>query len=60
MSAQPRSGLSSSFFLCGFLLVATPCLAATTLQPAQGEVFINHGQGTSSSLDRSRSTLAMP
>lgn len=43
MGTQPRSGLF--FLLCSLLLVATPCLAATTLQPAQGEVFINHGQG---------------
>ena len=41
MWIQPRLGL---FFLGGFLLVATPCWAAT-LQPAQGEVFISHGQG---------------
>jgi len=31
--------------LCGFLLVASPCWAAVTVQPVQGEVFINHGQG---------------
>jgi hypothetical protein len=42
MSIQPRSGL---IFLCGFLLVASPCQAVVTLQPVQGEVFINHGQG---------------
>ncbi len=41
MGTQPRLGL---FFLFGFPLVATPCLAAT-FQPAHGEVLINHGQG---------------
>ena len=41
MSIQPRLGL---FFLGGCLLAAAPCSAAT-LQPAQGEVFVSHGQG---------------